>query len=546
MSPHPGWRDPPDWLAPLAAALAEALPRLHGTDSDPRLEELITALSLALERGELELDLAGPAPPGVAAAHWPSAHRRSLAASPLCQEPHGPLALEGSRLLWRRWQRRRQGVIGELLHRAAPPRPPAAAPEPLDLPAGAARLDRHQRRAVAAVLEHGLVLLEGGPGTGKTSTVAAMLEHLAAREPAARVHLAAPTGKAAARLRAACGARWPCTTLHRLLESHGEGFRRDRRRPLALDLLVVDEVSMVDLALMEALLEALPHGCRLVLVGDPAQLPPVAPGSVLAELQRPELRRALGPAAITLQRGYRSSGPLAAAAAGLRRRLEADPAAADDALASILALATEGDAGPLQLLRAAPERPPSELLARLRSHLEELGEMARRCAAQQEHWRPLLRLRDRLLVLAPLRRGPWGVETLHRVLLGEALAGRPEDWPAGLPVLCRRNLPDLGLSNGDVGVLVPAGAAAAEGGPTLLFGDGRDEAPLRVRPAQLAAAVEPALVLTVHKAQGSEAEEVWVVLPFAEDLDPRLLYTALTRARSSARLIVPPGPANET
>ena len=143
-------------------------------------------------------------------------------------------------------------------------------------------------------LRQGLVLLEGGPGTGKTSTVAAMITAHRARQPDARVHLAAPTGKAAGRLRTATGGTLPCTTLHRLLESRGDRFGRHRGRPLDLDLLVVDEVSMVDLGLMGALLEALPSACRLVLVGDPGQLSPIAPGAVLQDLQRPEHRQRLG------------------------------------------------------------------------------------------------------------------------------------------------------------------------------------------------------------------------------------------------------------
>jgi exodeoxyribonuclease V alpha subunit len=115
-----------------------------------------------------------------------------------------------------------------------------------DIP-GPAGLNTLQRQAVAAVLSHGLVLLEGGPGTGKTSTVAGMIAAHRAREPGGRLHLAAPTGKAAGRLGAATGGTLPCTTLHRLLESRGDRFGRHRGRPLALDLLVVDEVSMVDL-----------------------------------------------------------------------------------------------------------------------------------------------------------------------------------------------------------------------------------------------------------------------------------------------------------
>ena len=131
-------------------------------------------------------------------------------------------------------------------------------------------------------------------------------------EPGARIHLAAPTGKAAARLRSATGSATPCSTLHRLLESRGDHFGRNRRHPLALDLVVVDEVSMVDMALMGALLEALPEDCRLVLVGDPAQLAPVGPGSVLRELQRPTpWRSAMGPA-VTLRTTCRNDGAIAA------------------------------------------------------------------------------------------------------------------------------------------------------------------------------------------------------------------------------------------
>jgi exodeoxyribonuclease V alpha subunit len=146
-------------------------------------------------------------------------------------------------------------------------------------------------------------------------------------------------------------------------------------------------------------------------------------------------------------------------------------------------------------------------------------------------------VRDRLLVLSPQRRGPWGLDALHRALLGEAAGASMFDWPVGTPVLCTRNLPELGLANGDVGVLVRQDGAEDE--RRLLFGDAGGEAPLWVHPAQLAGAAEAALALTIHKAQGSEAEEVVVLMPAGEHRDPRLLYTALTRARRRALLITP-------
>ena len=317
---------PQPWADALGPSLAEALPRLYGTPPDPLIDELITALTAALGRGELELDLNGPPPAEVSGASWPQGHRQALASSPLSRDPDGPLALEGGQLQWRRWQRQRQQVIDALIDRAGTlesPTPDAAAGDQ-ESP-GFPGLDALQRQAVEAVLCHGLVLLEGGPGTGKTSTVAGMVAAHRAREPGGRLHLAAPTGKAAGRLRAATGGTLPCTTLHRLLESRGDRFGRHRGRPLELDLLVVDEVSMLDLGLMAALLEALPATCRLVLVGDPAQLPPIAPGAVLQELQRPDRRRQLGAAAITLTTAYRNAGAIAAVASTLRQGLATSP-----------------------------------------------------------------------------------------------------------------------------------------------------------------------------------------------------------------------------
>jgi exodeoxyribonuclease V alpha subunit len=516
-----------------------------------------------------------------------------LQRSALVQASDSPLVLAGQRLAWRRWQQRLQQVLDALVERAqAPPpawpvaagvsvadQPPvgkaAATKATLAAAPPAAPLDDQQRRAVAAVLAKGLVLLEGGPGTGKTSTVAAMISAVQQHCPQARIHLAAPTGKAAARLGQASGDRHPCSTLHRLLEQRGDRFLRNRHHPLMLDLLVVDEVSMVDLELMAALLEALPASCRLVLVGDPAQLPPVAPGAVLAALQRPAPRAALGDAAVHLETTYRHAGAIAAVAATLRQWGSAEgpdgsPVPSGEPLLELLRpqLQRLGQGDNLHWLEvpwtgwsASLPEPVRQRLQQHRLKLAELAELAWRAGAQgagaQEAGnqepadraaavQALLAQRDRLLLLTPQRRGPWGVDTLHRLLLGDAAAD-PARWPCGTPVICLRNRDDLGLANGDLGVVV--GDSPATGSESsldskldtkrdfqgwLVFGPDPSQ---RLHPAQLAGAVEPALALTVHKAQGSEAEEVIVLVPPGEPRDPRLLYTALTRARQRVLLV---------
>ena len=512
QAPH---QEQPRWLEALVAALSEALPRLHGCNPDPLVADLIEALVVALAEGQLEIAV-------------PSAlHRGALARSPLTAEPDGPLVMVAGRLQWRRWHGQREGVLQQLIERAQRPMVSVseAAAAPLD------GLDADQQRAVRAGLQRGLVLLEGGPGTGKTSTVARMLMALVAQQPDSRIQLAAPTGKAAARLRAALAGtqlQLPCSTLHRLLDSRGDRFGRNRHHPLALDLLVVDEVSMVDLPLMQALLDALPPTCRLVLVGDAAQLPPVGPGSVLLDLQEPGRRQALGSAAIELRTTYRNNGTIAAVAAALRD--------GDQPLEPLLSSMVDPNAADANLtwLQAPSHTLPPALLARLRRHQLDLEQ---RCSQGARHDSAtalsLLGALDRFLVISPLRRGRWGVAAIHQALLGDAATRSPHHWPLGTPVLCRHNLPELGLANGDVGLVVESG-----GERRLLFANPGSPEPLWIHPAQLGDA-EPALALTVHKAQGSEAAEVWVLMPATGRPQQRLLYTALTRARQQATLITP-------
>ena len=523
-------RDPPSWVPPLSRALAEALPRLYGEPPDALLGDLIEALTRAMERGELAIDFAGAAPDGVQEGGWPEAHLQALGASVLSRPPHGPLALEGSLLRWRRWQRQRLDVIDVLTaraHRQTPLsrwRPPAGVKDP------------QQRLAIRTALERDLLVLAGGPGTGKTSTVAWILAAMTKLQNDPRIHLAAPTGKAAARLRAATEGRWPCTTLHQLLESRGEGhFRRNRERPLRLDLLVVDEVSMVDLELMGALLQALPGEARLVLVGDPAQLPPVAPGAPLQELLQEERHPLLQPAVVTLQTPYRNAGAIAQVASALRERIGNQRHSPGEPIEELRPLLSTLGAGSNLHWQEAPLGPlPAVVVQRLQEHLRQLETAARQCTPGTDRgWQALVDIRDGLLVLTPRHRGPWGVEAVHRQLLGEGSGSSLAQWPSGTPVLCTRNLHGLGLSNGDLGVVVEVGPER-----WLAFGQ---ETPVWLHPAQLSGALEPALALTVHKAQGSEAIQVMVLLADAE-ADLRLLYTALTRAREEAWLLTPLNP----
>jgi exodeoxyribonuclease V alpha subunit len=190
----------------------------------------------------------------------------------------------------------------------------------------------------------------------------------------------------------------------------------------------------------------------------------------------------------------------------------------------------------LQWLEAPLPQLPPAVLQPLREQQQQLRELSQalRWQGEQVHLEDsaaLLEALEARIALSPLRQGPWGVEALHRALLGSAVGAPLERWPLGTPVLNRLNRPEQELANGDIGVLVER-----EGQRLVLMSAGR-----LLHPARLAGA-EPALALTVHKAQGSQYGEVLLLLPPSRHSDPRLLYTGLTRARRRVLLVTPVQP----
>lgn len=550
---------PSDWSAPVSRGLIELLRRsLPPDQDDPMLDRILADLTAALAQGITWLPL------------QPEQHL-PLHQSGWLNGPRSPLVLNESKLAFRRWHEGMETLVLRLLERVAaspdihetdPATQPTLEQPTLEQSPWIQGLNPEQLAAVAAIRQHRLVLLSGGPGTGKTSTVVRMLAQVVSDQPELRIGLAAPTGKAAGRLQDAIRngreclpqslqpalAALPCATLHRWLEAGSRGFGRHQRRPLPLDLLVVDEMSMVDLNLATALLEALPETAQLVLVGDAAQLPPIGAGAVWQHLQEDAQRQRFGSAAIELHRVYRNRGALARLSGVLRDQgIEAFWRACRHSTAA------SGSSENLQWQQGDRRAIPPAVTKALRDHLntlqnavaalppgptEPMGDNLDAAAADQA-----LDELDRLQVLCPRRVGAWGVDMVHRTLLPE---GGVEAWPPGVPVLCAANQPELGLANGDRGLTIGAGPQRR-----VLFRciDATGTAsPRLLHPARLKA-LEPALALTVHKAQGSEADHVLLLWPGALRDQERpqqecaLLYTAITRARQQLLLLTATDPA---
>lgn len=414
--------------------------------------------------------------------------------------------------------------------------------------------DDDQRTAAYAMLSQSLCIVSGGPGTGKTTTVVRALSVMAQLlgDRRVRVGLTAPTGKAATRLQAEIARSGVLSestagairleearTVHRLLGVSSEGrFRFGREVPLPLDLLIVDEASMVDLALMTQLFEAMPAAASVVLLGDADQLASVEAGAVLGDICRGAASAAAQPTADTtppaplsqclvyLTHSYRFEGEsgIARLAASIRTGRSEDAVAllSDDRFADLqlFPIATTADIEELVSDRLLP------FYQGLYRAIEEQAELDR-----------LFLEFSSMRVLCAHRTGRGGAVELNRLvdqlLMREQLVNPHTEWYAGRPVMVTRNDYGARLFNGELGLVLEGNL----GEVAKVYFERGDGSYRSVSPARLPSH-ETVHAMTVHKSQGSEFGRVILVLPERPSpvLSRELLYTAVSRARTGVEV----------
>ncbi|TYT73236.1 exodeoxyribonuclease V subunit alpha [Desulfobotulus mexicanus] len=566
-------------LQPLDDHLAALFQRM-----DPKMPTVLNLavkiLSARTREGHVCLDLAGR--DGL----WPrvsrmagvegglDSWRREIVASSLVGErleDVRPLMLMGNRLYLRRYFRAETMVAGGILKRAGEEfhiQDTAALKKVLDYFFPEQENDNISMQKVAAFAAAGksLCVIVGGPGTGKTTTVCRLLASLCTlAETLPVLVLTAPTGKAAGRLgesmvagKAALGAMErevfdaipeTASTLHRLLGlAHGRKPRHHKDNPLSADIVVVDEVSMVDLFLMAKLMDALKPGARLILLGDRFQLASVMPGSVLGEickgasLEKSEdfIRNfdkifgktdfftghagisAMADCVVELTRSWRfdSAGGIGRLARSLNEGQGTD----------VAAMLEQGEDSNVLW---CPVMTAAELTPALGDYII-LGFSELMKASTPEDAFAIL---DRFRILCVLKEGPFGVHGINSlvesILEKEGLLRLSGPWYRGRPVIVLRNDPASGLYNGDVGITLEDG----QSGEMVVYFPSEDGGFRSFNPLRLPE-LETVFAMTVHKSQGSESDSVLIVLPDrdVQVLSREILYTAVTRARKEVIL----------
>ena len=489
---------------------------------------------------------------------WPDLHLKALRETGLIESINSPIIFKNSKLSWIKWNNKFEEIEQKLSKKIKHNFNKSKFKNENDL------------NKILGLLEYSdLILIEGGPGTGKTTLVIESIANLIQNNKFINIGIAAPTGKASGRMKEAIDKQLSkinenffidCQTLHSWIDNSRFNLKKLKFQLSEIDILVIDEMSMVGFDIFEYTINNIPKDCKIILLGDSNQLPPINSHSIWNYIFEISTNNIFEKITIKLNKIYRNSGDIINLSKSVITKSKT-------AFKEQIKLINANKDSNVKIFHQPKYIIPSRLVNDINIHLDDLKNSVQKLSSkkyiferniknlldfEKELANEILNKLNRQIILCQRNKGFWSVENIHEIILYQNKQIKFEDLEEGIPIMCTKNNSDLGLSNGDLGVLI--GKSETRRFLFKIFDNHNDQLIRLINPSAIENIV-PAIAITIHKSQGSEAGKVCLLwnnskntiknssvkaidqdLFFSNNLDRRLFYTAVTRAKNNLDL----------
>ena len=489
---------------------------------------------------------------------WPDLHLKALRETGLIESINSPIIFKNSKLSWIKWNNKFEEIEQKLSKKIKHNFNKSKFKNENDL------------NKILGLLEYSdLILIEGGPGTGKTTLVIESIANLIQNNKFINIGIAAPTGKASGRMKEAIDKQLSkinenffidCQTLHSWIDNSRFNLKKLKFQLSEIDILVIDEMSMVGFDIFEYTINNIPKDCKIILLGDSNQLPPINSHSIWNYIFETSTNNIFEKITIKLNKIYRNSGDIINLSKSVITKSKT-------AFKEQIKLINANKDSNVKIFHQPKYIIPSRLVNDINIHLDDLKNSVQKLSSkkyiferniknlldfEKELANEILNKLNSQIILCQRNKGLWSVQNIHEIILYQNKQIKFQDLEEGIPIMCTKNNSDLGLSNGDLGVLI--GKSETRRFLFKIF-DNHNEQVIRLINPSTIENIVPAIAITIHKSQGSEAGKVCLLwnnskntiknssvkaidqdLFFSNNLDRRLFYTAITRAKNNLDL----------
>ena len=484
---------------------------------------------------------------------WPKLHLLALKETGLIESINSPIILKNSKLSWIKWFNKFEEIERQLSIRIEN-----------HINKYESKKESNLNKIKSILKDTNLVLIEGGPGTGKTTLVIESILNLIQNNNYMNIGIAAPTGKATGRMKKAIDNQLlkidkkstiECQTLHSWIDNSRFNLEKLKFRLNELDLLVIDEMSMVGFDIFEKTINYISNECKIILVGDSDQLPPINSHSIWNYIFEISTNSIFDKITIKLEKIYRNSGDIIKLSKSIVNKSKTP-------IEEQIKLINANKDSNVRISRHPKHIIPSELITDINKHLCDLKNSVKKLSCkkyifenninnlldyEKDLTNEIFNTLDRQIILCQRNKGLWSVQNIHEITIYKNKQINLKDLEEGIPIMCTKNNYDLGLSNGDLGVIV--GKSETRRFLFKIFDNYNNQLVRLINPSRIENIV-PAIAITIHKSQGSEAGKVCLLwdnsistikkslskatgqnLFFKNNYQRRLFYTAITRAK---------------